>query len=861
MIRIDPPNNDAPPHSRQIITLARRQVDAIPDAAVAAPALRPDAIPGYTLIKELHRGGQGAVYLARQHSTRRDVAVKVLRDHALSTPLDRLRFQREVQALARLQHPNIVRLHDGGAADGRCYYVMDYIAGRPLDVYVAKARLSIRDKLIVFGKICDAIVAAHQRGIIHRDLKPGNILIDDRGEPRVLDFGLARLTDDGAIPQPDAPAITVTGQFIGSLPWATPEQAEGDRDRIDVRTDVYALGLILYHLLTARMPYNVTGSMGTVLDAILHTEPEPPGRVVRGIDSDLATIALKCLPKEPDRRYQSAAELGDDIERYLQGEPIHARGDSTWYVLNKTVRRHRALAWGTAMAVVLLIGWAATSTVLLQMTRTARQREAQHAANARMKYEQTREDLRFFIQDVSQRLDRVAGAENVRREILATAIPRYESMIQESPDDAALLSDFAEALRHSTGLFEGMGDLSRATEYCERALAIRRRLTAADPGNAELQAHLSISIVRVGDMAKARNEIATAKRHYDESLAIDERLVAEHAGNLDFLDNLLWSYDRMRGIAYELNDQAQAETWQAKQEAVGERLVAEEPNNAGRLCGLFSALAHPGRRADCLDRTTPCAHCRRTTELAERMVRLDPANAYYVDKLAWWYIDRAHKERSKGNAESERAWFLRALQLAEELLQKKTDEVPPSCLTKALNGLANVSKLLGDYVAAEGFYRRTVSVCETAMIRAPDHRESIERLYLSNADLGEFLVNLGRVDEGREQCRRAVGIAEEAIRDGKATRAVLRHFPRRLWHDAVADLLDPDMALAAAEKCVEVSTAGDIESLQTLANVYWTLGQLEAAVETYQRALILAEGDSARLADILPDFRRLCAVR
>ena len=335
--------------------------DAFDNTPHAAPDRLPaNAIAGYELLREIHRGGQGVVYEAAQQATGRSVAVKVMRDGPFLGPRDKARFDREVRVLAQLRHPNIVTIHDSGQAAGSHYFVMDYIAGEPLDVFLAERDLSINQVLVLFTKICAAVNAAHLRGVIHRDLKPGNILIDADGEPHVLDFGLAKIATEELDDSDQRRGMTLTGQFVGSLPWASPEQAGGVPSGIDIRTDVYSLGVILFHLLTNRFPYVVVGNMRDVLDNILKSEPARPsvigwrGRSRPRIDDELETIVLKCLSKERERRYQTAGELGRDIAHYLSGEPIEAKRDSGWYVLRKNLRRNR-LPLAVATGFVLLL--------------------------------------------------------------------------------------------------------------------------------------------------------------------------------------------------------------------------------------------------------------------------------------------------------------------------------------------------------------------------------------------------------------------------------------------------------------------------------------------------------------------------
>jgi serine/threonine protein kinase len=297
-------------------------------------------IPGYTIVRELHRGGQGVVYLARQEGTGRQVAIKLMREGALARQSDRIRFEREIQVLAQLDNPNIVTIHDSGIAGGCGYYVMDYIAGRKLDDYVTQNELSVEDTLRLFGKICRAINAAHLRGVIHRDIKPGNIRVTPEGEPHVLDFGLAKLEAvDGHVSA--APTqMTATGQFIGSLPWASPEQAKGDMEKIDVRTDVYALGVILYQLLTDRFPYRINGPMPEVVGRIMNEVPPRPGTINPQVRGDLDTITLKALAKSREARYQTPGDLARDIDRCLAGEPIAAKRDNIGYLSRKLLGRY-----------------------------------------------------------------------------------------------------------------------------------------------------------------------------------------------------------------------------------------------------------------------------------------------------------------------------------------------------------------------------------------------------------------------------------------------------------------------------------------------------------------------------------------
>jgi serine/threonine protein kinase len=347
--------------------------------AQQSPGLSSIRIEGYTLLREIQHGGQGVVYLAVQRSTKRKVAIKVLRDGPYATRAAMKRFEREIELVAQLKHPHIISVfHSGQTEDGRQFYVMDYVRGVSLNVFVTEQRPTLEETLRLFAKVCNAVQYAHQRGVIHRDLKPSNVLVDSAGEPKLLDFGLAKW-----LAAPVDTVASTSQAAVGTLPYMSPEQARGNPDDIDTRTDIYALGVNLYELLTGHYPYPVVGHMAEVLRHIAETKPTPPSRrwtsdsgvrersdrKIRAgmcpIDDEVQTVVLKALAKEPARRYQSAGELARDIANYLSGHPIEAKRDSGWYVIRVALRRHKGKAWATAAMVVIV----ATMSMLLYQQR------------------------------------------------------------------------------------------------------------------------------------------------------------------------------------------------------------------------------------------------------------------------------------------------------------------------------------------------------------------------------------------------------------------------------------------------------------------------------------------------------------
>jgi eukaryotic-like serine/threonine-protein kinase len=283
-------------------------------------------ILGYDQLRELARGGQGVVYSAIQQSTKRPVALKVLAD----TPWagrSRLRFDREVELAASLKHPGIVHVYDSGnTTDGRRFLAMELIEGQRLDDW-AKSDRSWRRITQAFVTVCDALQHAHQRGVIHRDIKPSNVRVDNDGSAKVLDFGLAReLALDG---EAEMTQVTQSGAFMGSLPFASPEQASGENEKVDVRSDVYSLGVVLYNLLTGKFPYDISGSLRNTIERINTSPPLAIRKTVVDAPADLETVLATCLAKEPAARYQSAGALAADLRHVLASEPITAQRGPT----------------------------------------------------------------------------------------------------------------------------------------------------------------------------------------------------------------------------------------------------------------------------------------------------------------------------------------------------------------------------------------------------------------------------------------------------------------------------------------------------------------------------------------------------
>jgi len=461
------------------------------DGAAEAGSYRTDStleagvmLGHYKITRLLGEGGMGAVYEAEQEQPRRTVALKVIRPGLASPQLLR-RFEQEAQALGRLQHVGIAQIYEAGTADtGRGlqpYFAMEFIRGTTLLDYATERKLHFRERLEIMAKVADAVHHAHQRGLIHRDLKPGNILVDEAGQPKILDFGVARATDSDS----QATMQTDIGQLVGTLAYMSPEQVVADPLELDTRSDVYALGVILYELLAGRMPYEISKKLHETIQAIREQDAARLSSVNRNFRGDIETIVAKALEKDKTRRYGSAAELAADIGRYLKDEPIVARPPSATYQLQKFARRHTALVVGIAAVFVVLVAGVVTSTWQANVARRERNlarvaeqsaREAEALATSEQKRAVTAEGQARQERDraVSEQNRADTEAETARMQRLLTI---WQTLSRESVrDSASRVDDDRTALLARQALLFNARTPDHAQYLVETALQQASRL-------------------------------------------------------------------------------------------------------------------------------------------------------------------------------------------------------------------------------------------------------------------------------------------------------------------------------------------------------------------------------------------------
>ncbi|RIK66747.1 MAG: hypothetical protein DCC65_08435 [Planctomycetota bacterium] len=488
----------------------------------------------YELLEIAGRGGQGLVYKARQPGTGRIVAIKRLTAGAFSTPEMRARFQREIETAASLRHPHIATAFGSELIDGQPILVMEWVEGIPVNQWAEGARgvddsdqdfrgrvqaavgqepsgrRSIADVLRLMIKVCDAIQHAHQRGIIHRDLKPSNILVDAGDVPHVLDFGLAKLNTGDS----DAAHITLTGAFLGTPAFASPEQVRGDQGEVDVRSDVYALGAVLYQMITGQTPLPVDGPVSRLLDAIQNVEPRNPSSVDPRADHELDAIVLKALSKEKERRYPSVESFAADLRRYLGGEAISAVAPSAAYRLRKLMLRHR-MAFIALSAVLMTLSAATVVSISYYLQAAAARVEVQKRLEASDLANRRKDSLLQFVKDIFVQADPTAAAPADRtiRKALDLARSRFEE--NSGQYEAAIAAPLLETM---AVVYLSLGLPADSAAMAQQSIEHYRSM------GAEGEDGLAWALSRYGDALEQTGDLEGAEAALRESIALASRV-------------------------------------------------------------------------------------------------------------------------------------------------------------------------------------------------------------------------------------------------------------------------------------------------------------------------------------------------
>jgi serine/threonine protein kinase len=703
----------------------------------------------YQIVERIAEGGMGEVYRAfrADDQYRKQVAVKVVR-RGYDSGFVINRFRNERQILASLDHPNIARLLDGGTTeDGVPYFVMELIEGEPIDDYCERHQLSTVDRLKLFLCVCSAVQYAHQRLIVHRDLKPGNILVAGDGTPKLLDFGIAKILDPDEVPGPMEPTLTVFRVLTPG--YASPEQIKGEP--ITTATDVYSLGVILYELLTGRSPYRVTSrSPQELARAVCEAEPEKPstairrvagkaapgpwqqpvsrehddtssGKLIKKLTGDLDNIVLMALRKEPQRRYASVEQLGEDVRRHLEDLPVIARKDTARYRTSKFVTRHKAAVIAAAATTVVLL------VALVVTFREARiaQRQAQLARQERARAERRFNDVRKLANslmfEVHDSIQDLPGATNARKLLVTRALEYLDSLSQEAGGDPSLQRELAAAYDKVGDVLgytgqANLGDFAGAAKSYQKSLAIRENLAASNPADLSIQTELLDEYFRAFFVLQNTGDFDGALGTLQRAQVFAQR-IAPGTQDPKMLDRIAGVYYFSGEVLEKKHDFAAAlESY--RQGATIRETIAKDPQAVfarAHLVADYNGIAKALGGSGQLDDAIPMAT--KATGIIRQLSESNPGNATFHEWLA----------------ESYNIWA--------DLLEEK-----------------------GDLEGALTIHRKAHDIFLQLRAADPSNRLSTDNLGLSKLAIERILVRQGKVKEG-------IKVAEQALATFQSVRA------------------------------------------------------------------------------------------
>jgi non-specific serine/threonine protein kinase/serine/threonine-protein kinase len=752
---------------------------------LSAPAAAPPSLPApvvelepaslvdrrvgpYRLVGEIGHGGMGAVYVGVRDDDQyhKRVAIKVARG-GMSSELLVQRFKAERQILADLEHPNIARFIDGGASEeGWPYFSMEYVEGQPIDRYCERRGLSTRERVELFLTVCSAVHYAHQRLVVHRDLKPSNILVTGAGDPKLLDFGIAKLLAG------DATQTAHTAAPMMTPDYASPEQVRGAA--ITTGSDVYSLGLILYELLARTRAYQIEShSPEEIVRTVCHLEPPKPSAVVerslaRLLRGDLDAVVMKALRKESSQRYASVQELAEDLRRHLAGTPVTARRGTALYRAGKFVRRNKAGLTAAALVVISLVGG------IVATARQARISEV-NRARAERRFDDVRRIANSFLFEFHDAVEKLPGATPLRELVVKRATEYLASLSTDEHADVALKRELAVSFQRlgdiQGGGAEGnLGDVKGALRSYQQALALRLALAGrpdADPldivGLAELESHLGSFWVKGGELARAE-EILGSAAHRLETLSS----MAE-----DVRDRLAAVHHRLGYTQARRGDERGALTSLRASLAYGDAFLADHPGDSrvrGSVALARTAFAERLWRAGDLQGAAEQARGARAVQ--EELLATDPQNARLRRNLCETLGSEGVYLESVGHRREAIDVLARGLALAESELQADPEnrwyKVGVGMLGRALG-----NALVGNGEASAGLehLRRATERAEQAVADDPGNAFALNQLALNHEAVGRVLLETGADDEARSQgCRgleRAVGIWRDLEKAGR----------------------------------------------------------------------------------------------
>jgi serine/threonine protein kinase/tetratricopeptide (TPR) repeat protein len=844
-------------------------------SSTAAPAAYPE-IAGFQIIRLLGRGGMGVVYHARDVKLDRPVALKLVHPGKAVSPEERMRFRFEAELAARVRHPNVVQVYEVGEHDGQPYVALEYVAGGTLAEHIRSNRPTPTAAAELLATLAEAVGAAHAQGIIHRDLKPANILLQiedcelpigsEAGTlvqsaicnphsaiPKITDFGLARRLDQSA-------RLTATGVIVGTPAYMAPEQARADK-YLGPAVDIYALGAILYELLTGQPPFSGATAV-ELLARIVSEDPLPPSHLAAATPRDLEVICLKCLARDPQRRYASAADLAADLHAFLEDRPITARPARWPERLARWCRRHPAVAGVSATLAVVIPAALVGLTLLYLDADRERQRATRSEGRAQDGYRLARQAWQDGVKTVLDDPRFKSGPfEDLRQQVLRAETKFYEPFVELYKDEDAYQSERGKALHRLAEATNELGSKEDALGHYRAALAIFQSLADQDRRDAEHR-YLTASVHNdLGNWYVVSSLPADAEKEYRAAGALFRDLADEHPDKLEYRSSLANSHNGLGAVCRTTRRVGDAEkawgtardlwqelltkeqdnrTWRSRlataqgnlgllylethrpkdaetalraSRSAGEELVAKEPDNAEYQLILVRADNNLGALYQALNRPDDAEKAYQSAlKVMKVVVEQRPAVTKHQEDLAKLYNTLANLYLNTGRWQQALGPCRDNVARCEALVAKHAG-IPEyqRQLALARMQVANVHHFAGRFTEAERAYRESLPDWEAVAKKRPDDPECC-------TGLACVLYNLGRLAQGRGDNAAALAWFDNAVRPLQALTAELRkHAEVRLhqrnahWGraDVLAQLHRAAEALPEIDRAVELTDGAD----------------------------------------------------
>ena len=777
----------------------------------------------YRILSAVGRGGMGLVYLAERADGKFDqrVAIKVVQSGLGGSLADRL--QHEWRILASLEHPNIARLIDAGATDdGLPYFVMEYVAGQPIDRFCDQRKLTPRERVKLMLPVCEAVQFAHQKLVVHRDLKPDNILVTAEGIPKLLDFGIAKVLSGSPAAAPQTVTLVLTPEY------GSPEQVRGEL--IGTATDTYSLAGVLYKLLTGATPHQTEGKSAVeTLHAVCDDDVRRPSSLRPELAGDLDHILQMALRKEPQRRYSSVDQFAADLRRWLADEPVLASPDTIWYRSGKFLRRH---GLGVAAAAIVLLALLTGAAVATWQARRAERR-----------FEDVRRLANVFLFDFEQSIHNVPGATKARQLSVKTALKYLASLSKEASGDPALTRELAAAYE-KVGDIQGqpsagnVGNTEGAVQSYQRAISLRQSLHDTESADPAIRMAMAAGLVKLADVQARTPELADAVSSCRRAVFLAEQTLQAHSGFRPAVAVLAQAYSVMSFLSLKRNDvkasieeahrslalrerlaadapqdraaqlaladadrtiarmieQAgtrhdEAIAYYSKAESILERLSREDPSDGGSERVLMKVLSELGFSLSGQEGSEKqaLAKMRRAYAIADRRVRADPADAEAVTNLFAICVRLGGSLEGRRNREERYRVLGRAVQAASDLVQRDPgSEEDRSLLGSAHEHLAGF--LEDDGNLGDALHHSQIAADIYRDLAAADPGESRIRLSQSKncLRLGDLLAKQGDWAAARRTYALGREVAERLAPGNPAFAEVLANLQRAERHLAQA---------------------------------------------------------------------------